>query len=56
MADSLVIAENIELLGGQGGVASANPLCSGAIFRLMAPTDALGSGRTGDRRRDRHRS
>lgn len=32
MADSLVIADQIELLGG--GVASKNPLCPGAVFRL----------------------
>lgn len=32
MADFLTIADQIELLGG--GVASTNPLCPGAVFRL----------------------
>ena len=33
MFDSLVLANQIELL--YGGVASANPLCPGAMFRLQ---------------------
>src|SRR5580698_1391263 len=43
MADSLIIAESLELIGQPGGVASTNPLCPGAIFRLLAPADALAS-------------
>jgi len=37
MADSLVISGVIELLGG--GVASADPLCAGAMFRLQPGAD-----------------
>ena len=50
MTDSLVIAEQIELLGAGGaavdpyGTASLNPLCPGAVFRLIAPSSALGGG------------
>ena len=44
MADSLVIANAIELLGGPGGVQSANPLCvnaagTGATFHLQPGYD-----------------
>ena len=34
MANSLVVANTIELLGAEGGVASAIPACAGAIFLL----------------------
>lgn len=44
MADSLVVGEGIELIGGPNGVPSENPLCTGAIFRLLAPGSALGGG------------
>ena len=37
MSDSLVIANSVELLGG--GVASVNPLCAGATFRLQPGFD-----------------
>lgn len=36
-SDSLVIANTIELLGG--GVASSNPACAGAVFRLQDGAD-----------------
>ena len=39
MTDSLIIAEQIELIGAPGGVASTNPLCPGAKFRLMPGYD-----------------
>ena len=48
MADSLVIGEQIELIGPGGaaidqfGTASINPLCAGTVFRLIAPTAARG--------------
>ena len=42
-SDSLIIAGQIELLGAPGGVASSNPLCPGAIFRLQPGYD-LGVG------------
>jgi len=38
MADSLQLGGQIELLGG--GVASTNPLCPGAVFRLQQGFDA----------------
>src|SRR5216683_1825138 len=38
-SDSLVIANQIELLGGPNGVASVNPLCPGAVYRLMPGYD-----------------
>ena len=38
-SDSLIIAGQIELLGAPGGVASSNPLCPGAIFRLQPGYD-----------------
>ena len=38
--DSLVIADQIELLGGPGGVPSANPACAGAVFKLQPGYDA----------------
>jgi len=34
VANSLVVANTIELLGAEGGVASAIPACAGAIFLL----------------------
>ena len=37
MSDSLVIANSIELLGG--GVASTDPLCENAVFRLQRGAD-----------------
>lgn len=37
MADSLVVSGQIELL--HGGVASTNPLCAGAVFRLQQGFD-----------------
>jgi hypothetical protein len=39
--DSLVLADQIELLGGPGGVASTDPLCAGVTFRLQ-PGYSLG--------------
>ncbi len=35
MSNSLVIAGQIELLGGKGGVASTNPRCLGTVFSLL---------------------
>lgn len=43
MADSLVIANQIELLGGPGGSPSINPRCLGAIFQLL-PGPGHGGG------------
>lgn len=37
--DSLIIADQIELLGGPGGSPSANPACAGAIFHLQPGYD-----------------
>lgn len=34
MANSLILANQIELLGAEGGIPSANPACAGAIFLL----------------------
>ncbi len=34
MTDSLVLANQVELIGAPGGVPSVNPLCPGAIFKL----------------------
>ena len=48
MADSLVLGEQIELIGPGGaavdqfGTASINPLTAGAVYRLIAPTAARG--------------
>lgn len=46
MADSLVIANHIELLGG--GVAAVNPLCAGAVFRLQPGFDLGAPAPTSD--------
>lgn len=35
--DSLVIGEEIEVWGPPGGIASANPMCPGAVFRIQPP-------------------
>jgi hypothetical protein len=40
MSDSLIISNQVELLGG--GVASVNPICAGAVFRLQ-PGYSLGA-------------
>ena len=37
MSDSLILANAVELLGG--GVASVNPLCAGAVYRLQPGFD-----------------
>lgn len=37
--DSLVLGNKIELLGGPGGVASIEPSCAGAIFKLQPGFD-----------------
>lgn len=42
MADSLVIAGQIELLGAEGGIPSTIPICAGAAFTL-APSYDLGA-------------
>lgn len=39
MTDSLIISEQIEIIGAPGGVASVNPLCAGAKFQLMTGFD-----------------
>jgi hypothetical protein len=39
VADSLVIANMIELMGGSGGVASQIPECAGATFRITEAYD-----------------
>src|ERR1039458_9938625 len=39
LADSMILAGAIELLGADGGVPSAIPSCAGAIFRLGAGYD-----------------
>ena len=39
MADSLVVAGQIELLGAVGGVPSLIPACAGAVFTLADPYD-----------------
>ena len=46
MADSLVLSNQIELLGG--GVASINPLCAGATFRLQPGFDLSAPQPTAD--------
>jgi hypothetical protein len=49
VADSLVLGEQIELIGAGGaaidpyGTPSSNPLCTGTVFRLLAPAAAVGS-------------
>jgi hypothetical protein len=35
--DSLVIGEEIEVWGPPGGIASVNPMCPGAVFRVQPP-------------------
>jgi len=49
MADSLVLANSIELLGSiPGGTPSINPLCPGAIIKLAYSSGGIsGSGSTG---------
>ena len=37
--DSLLLGDHIELLGGPGGVPSADPACPGAIFKLQPGYD-----------------
>ena len=50
MSDSLIVGEQIELLGAGGsavdpyGTPAQNPLSAGATYRLLAPSSALGGG------------